>query len=275
MQGDGTMDTERAVAAQAVVPVEEDVRGALSLAREMAEAYQGYVKFYHERMEKTTAEAHLLAVEPADDEWLKHVQESAADQVSWHALSTVAERDPDLARRAWGRIVQEARDDLASGNRAARAMEGYNHDPWDRAKFLALRESLSVEWQPRNGIEWMLVEMLAQAYSLYEREVHLVMTYTMMEASLNDHYIAKQNKYEPPRLTSVEALARAEQAMERYQRMILRVQRALRDQRRFTLNVGSVGQLNIGLVQQNVVSDSERERNESPMIEGRAGESAS
>jgi len=39
---------------------------------------------------------------------------------------------------------------------------------------------------------------------------------------------------------------------ERFHRMLIRVQRALRDQRRYGVNVGSVGQLNIGLMQQNV-----------------------
>ncbi len=94
--------------------------------------------------------------------------------------------------------------------------------------------------------------MLAQAFTLYEADMQHLMTYMTMEASLNDYQIQKNNKYETPRLSSAEALARAEQGMERYQRMILRVQRSLRDQRRYSVNVGNVGQLNIGLMQQNV-----------------------
>jgi len=259
----------------AIVPIEQDARGIRSLAREMADEYKGFVKVYRERMEMSAAEAHERAGEPADDFALEHAMSTTPDQVSWHAISAVAERDPDLGQRVWGRLVEQARDDLASGNRAARAIEGYQHDPWDRARFLVLRESLAKEWRPANGIEWMLIDMLAQAFTGYEVEMQRVMTYMTMEASLNDYQIQKTNKYETPRLTSAEALARVEQGMERYQRMILRVQRALRDQRRYTLNVGNVGQLNIGLMQQNVVSDSDRERNESPVIEGRAGESAS
>lgn len=250
------MDTGSAVAAQAVVPVEEDVRGIHSLAREMADEYKGFVKVYRERMEMSAGEAHEKAVEPADDYLLEHAMTVSPDQVSWHEISAVGERDPALAQRVWGRLVQEARDDLASGNRAARAIEGYQHDPWDRAKFLVLRESLAKEWRPANGIEWILVDMLAQAFTLYEADLRHVTMYLTMEASLNDFQIEKNNKYETPRLTSAEALARVEQGMERYQRMILRVQRALRDQRRYGLTVGSVGQLNIGLMQQNVAADS-------------------
>jgi len=254
----------------AIIPVEQDTRSSSSFAREMADEYKGFVKVYRERMEMSAAEAHERAVEPADDFTLEHAMTTTPDQVSWHAISAVGERDPALAQQVWQRLVEQARDDLASGNRAARAIEGYQHAPWDRARFLVLRESLAKEWRPANGIEWMLVDMLAQAFTLYEADMQHVMTYMTMEASLNDHQIQKNNKYETPRLTSAEALARVEQGMERYQRMILRVQRALRDQRRYGLNVGSVGQLNIGLMQQNTVSDGKRERNESAVVDGAA-----
>ncbi len=259
----------------AIIPVEQDARSVSSFAREMADEYKGFVKVYRERMAMSVAEAHERAAEPADDFALEHAMTTTPDQVSWHAISAVGERDPALAQQVWQRLVEQARDDLASGNRAARAIEGYQHDPWDRARFLVLRESLAKEWRPANGIEWMLVDMLAQAFTLYEADMEHLMTYMTMEASLNDYQIQKNNKYETPRLSSAEALARAEQGMERYQRMILRVQRSLRDQRRYSLNVGNVGQLNIGLMQQNVVSDGEREQDGSPVIEGMVGESAS
>jgi len=246
------MDSERAV-----VPVEQDERGAGSIMREMIEQYQAFVRFYQTRMEKTPEEAHAEATRPADDHMLQRTITAEPDQVSWHDLSSVGERDPALAHQVWSRLVNQARDELASGHRAARAMEGYNHDPWDRAQFLALRESLAMEWQPRNGIEWMLVDMLAQAFTLYERELHLVMTYTMMEASLNDYHIKKQNKYDTPRLTAAETLAQAEVTMERYQRTILRTQRALRDQRRYgPVIVQHAGQVNVGQQQVNVSSGS-------------------
>ena len=242
----------------AIVPVEQDARGISSFAREMADEYQSLVRFYQTRMEKTAAEAHEAASEPADDFALDRAMTVPPNEVTWHTISAVAERDPTLGQQVWLRLVDAARDDLASGNRAARAMEGYQHDPWDRARFLVLRESLAKEWRPANGIEWMLVDMLAQAFTLYEADMQHLMTYMTMEASLNDYQIQKNNKYETPRLTSAEALARVEQGMERSQRMILRVQRSLRDQRRYSVNVGNVGQLNIGLMQQNMVSDSER-----------------
>ena len=218
----------------------------------MYDAYKDYVRFYRERMGKTVEEALAAAAEPASDQHRDMTLSRPPDEASWLTMNALAERDPTLAQEVWERMKEMARDELASGNRAARVMEGYDHTPWDRARFLMLRESLAKEWRPANGIERMLVDMLAQAFTAYEKEMGRVMTYITMEASLNDHQIQKNNKYETPRLTSAETLLRVEQAMERYQRMILRTQRALRDQRRYGLNVGNVGQLNIGAFQQNV-----------------------
>jgi hypothetical protein len=36
-------------------------------------------------------------------------------------------------------------------------------DAWQRVRFLALREELSREWQPRNGVERQLIDQMAQA----------------------------------------------------------------------------------------------------------------
>ena len=54
--------------------------------------------------------------------------------------------------------------------------------------------------------------------------------------------------------------------MERFHRMLIRTQRALRDQRRYGLNVGSVGQLNIGLMQQNVARSGDPETQEALVV---------
>jgi len=242
------MDEQRAV-----VPVDQDARGNVSLAREMATAYQDYVQFYRERMGKTTAEALALAADPANDQYFELIQKTEPEQISWLTINAVAARDPALAREGWLRLVDAARDELASGHRAARAIEGYLHSPWDRARFLVLRESYAKEWQPTNGVEWMLIDMLAQAFTAYEVAMKLVITYTTMEASLNDFHIEQHNKYETPRLTSAETLAREEQTLERCQRMILRVQRALRDQRRYApVIVQHAGQVNVGQQQVNI-----------------------
>ena len=60
-------------------------------------------------------------------------------------------------------IREAAREELRSGHRAALTVEGYGSDAWQRARFLATREDLALEWQPRNGIERQLIDIMAQA----------------------------------------------------------------------------------------------------------------
>lgn len=249
--------------------------GAGSVAREMATAFREYVDFYRKRMEKTPEEAFAAASDPASDEYRDVILRSQPDQVSWHSINALAQSDPTLAQETWERIKQEARDELASGHRAAWPLEEHDHGPWERARFLAVRESLAREWEPRNGIERLLLDMLTQAYAGYEYWMRLLVTFTKIEASAQDFNIKRGGKWEPTRISTEETISQAAAMMERFHRMLIRTQRALRDQRRYGLSVGSVGQLNIGLMQQNAVSDGERARNDSSVIEGMAGESAS
>lgn len=262
--GTGTLDHARAPAAL----IRDDEAG--SVAREMATAFREYVDFYRRRMEKTPQEAIEAASDPASDEYRDVILRSQPDQVSWLSINALAQNDPALAQRTWERIKQEARDELASGHRAAWPLEEHDHSPWERARFLAVRESLAREWQPRNGIERMLLDMLAQAYAGYEYWMRLLVTYTKIEASGQDLRIERGGKWEPTRIGTAETMDQAAAMTDRFHRMLIRVQRALRDQRRYGLNVGNVGQLNIGLMQQNVAAGDERDRDESAVIEGTA-----
>jgi len=244
----------------AVIPIEGDARGVSSLVREMVQQYREFTQTYQARTGMSAAEAHEKAVEPANDYVRDRTLTVEPDQVSWHDLSSLGERDPALVQQVWGRLVNQARDELASGHRAARVIEGYEHSPWGRARFLVLRESLVGQWQPANGVEWLLVDMLVQAFTAYEEAMKLFMLYTTMEASVQDTNIQRTNKWELPRQSRDDARTQAEQTVDRCQRAILRVQRALRDQRRYgPVIVQHAGQVNVGQQQVNVASnDSQR-----------------
>jgi len=238
---------------RAIVAVEEDVRGELSLAREMTAAFKEYVGFYQEQMGKSVEEAIALAEDPADDAFLDLLHKQPPNQLSWLSLNALAERDPALARQEWRRLVNMARDELESGHRAATAVEGFSHRPWDRARFLALRESLAREWGPGNGVEWMLVDMLAQAYTLYEEAMRHMLLLTTMEAEVDRHNVRGRERWKAARHTPVDVTERAKGDVERYHRVVVRVQRALRDQRRYgPVVVQHAGQVNIGRQQMNM-----------------------
>ena len=72
-----------------------------------------------------------------------------------------------LALRRWEEIKQAARDEIRSGYRASRAVED-GGGPWERARFAAVRTELMETFRPRNGVEQMLVDQLAQASRLME-----------------------------------------------------------------------------------------------------------
>ncbi len=238
---------------RALVPLEEDTRGELSLAREMTAAFKEFVTFYREQMGKSVEEAFALAADPADDDFLDMMHKQPPGQLSWLAFNSLAERDPALARQEWGRLIGMARDELESGHRAAKAVEGFSHRPWDRARFLALRESLAREWGPGNGVEWMLVDMLAQAYTLYEEATRHTMLLTTTEAELDRSNVRERERWKPKRHMPDDIIERAKGDVERYHRIVIRVQRALRDQRRYgAVVVQHAGQVNIGRQQVNV-----------------------
>lgn len=137
-------------------------------------------------------------------------------------------------------------------------MEGRRPNPWGRARFLAVREALAAEWQPRNGIERMLLDLMAQAYVGYELWLERLVLYATLEADEFERDTNKRGEWKPPRVSTDAAREGAFQMTERFHRMLIRAQRALRDQRRYGLSLGSVGQLNIGMMQQNVAASPER-----------------
>lgn len=248
---------------RAIVAIEEDERGELSLAREMTAAFKEYVAFYQEQMGKTVEEAIALAEDPADDDFLDMMHKQPPEQLSWLAFNALAERDPALARQEWRRLVNMARDELESGHRAAQAVEGFSHRPWDRARFLALRESLAKEWGPGNGVEWLLVDMLAQAYTLYEEAMRHTMLLTTTEAYLDRSSVRERERWKPQRNQPDDVIDRAKADVDRYHRIVMRVQRALRDQRRYgAVVVQHAGQVNVGQQQVNVARAAGEEERE-------------
>ena len=136
------------------------------LARQLSRAYLRMATFYRERMKLSADQADAAARSLDDHRWARRALEAPADQVSWFDLSTLAEHDPEAALAAWRRIEAEARVELASGHRAARAL-AWDDTPWQRARFLAIRESFRAEWRPRGGIEDALIDQMAQAQSSY------------------------------------------------------------------------------------------------------------
>jgi hypothetical protein len=234
-------------------PAEPSALGAGSLAREMARAYVEMLRFHKDLMDKSENPAGVAADLPARRR--KRVMEAPPNQISWLTLGQVAQHDPERARAAWERIQTEALDELESGHRAAVALD-WHLRPWERAPFLAIRESFRREWRPRGGIEDALIDMMAQAQTMYLLWLSRLHAQALGEGRAEDHMHQTRGIWDTPRLDVAAAMDQSAATADRFNRLFLRSLRAVRDLRRFapTVVVQHAGQVNVGGQQVNVAS---------------------
>jgi hypothetical protein len=228
---------------------------ALPLAQELARAHRDWVAYHLRHAEGTPEERAAKANQPPPDHWLDRVLNGPPDQVSWHGLSDVAGVDPDAACRRWEEIKAAAREELRSGHRAARKVEGYTRGPWHRAQFLALRAELADGWQPRGGMERLLVDTLAQAYTEQEEWIGAAERWLNIQTDRQELHWEKAQGGLPPRVSDVEATEHAMGMAERWNRIFVRTLRALRDLRRYSpsVTIQAAGPVNLGGTQVNQV----------------------
>jgi hypothetical protein len=190
---------------------------------------------------------------------------------TWQTLAFLADADPHAYARKWEQIRRVAEVDVAEGRLAARTIESEMSKPLDRARFEAMRDALAADWQPRGGVEWMLLDQLAVAYcqqlSWTER-----LTQCSDEAAArdtrdlegmrdrNNEQFLRDGSWLRPRLSDAECVEQAMTMVERWNKMALRVLRAMRDLRRYAppVIVNNGGQINVAHQQVNHCPAEER-----------------
>jgi hypothetical protein len=241
------------------------------LSRELALGYLRLLRYYRHTQGLNPdnpeegyplIQADLLARDPGDLEGLKQrVIMDPPDQISWWALSRLAEQEPDAVQEGWERLKKEAFDELESGHRASLSVTGLHHSPWDLARHLAIRQGMIDDWQPRQGIEMALVETLATAYSqqLFWTERHV--NRAAFDAEYETRDIEYKRKWTPTQISISAAEEQAIAMVDRWNRLFMRTLRALRDLRRYApmVKIEQAGQVNIGQQQVNVAGDVARE----------------
>jgi hypothetical protein len=227
----------------------------ISLASAMARAYGQFIKGLQETYGITAPEAAAKESELAA--WTNERRGALADppeQVSWWQLGALSSESPEAVAAAWARIKDAARDELASGHRFAIAGIGTMGTPMDRARLLVIRRSFADEWQPKGGIEASLCDTLALAFhhTLFWSE--RLITRSAFDAQMEDSDMSRDGKWRPTRIASSVAQEQAMAMVDRWNRIMLRTLRALRDLRRYSPNVTitNPGQVNIGQQQVNV-----------------------
>ena len=225
------------------------------LAGELGKAFGRLVQAYEKHFSLSREEAVQRATEPLPDRDQRALN-GPPDQVNWFELHLIARTDPDRSTARWEEIKRAALDEVRTGHRAAKAVEvgTLNEGAWQRAQFLALREELSAEWQPRNGIERQLLDTMAQAQVGYLTWLRTLTSRTSLESCTNDRRVQDEGRWQPPRQSDADALEQAAAMMDRFNRIFLRTLRALCEMRRHSnpVIVQNGGQMNVAQQQVNL-----------------------
>lgn len=246
----------------------ESVAELVASRAELTGSMTRLIDFHVSHMDKTPAEAGAAARAPA----LTDPAAQEPQQVSWLDVARLIEREPEAGTALWQGIKDQARDELGTGMRVARALERpVNGRPWERAQFVALLAGLRESFAPRNPMEDLLCQQMAAAVEGWlrwqaratERTEEAVWQGERDRRRARERMTAVQRERDddwegwiPPRLTDAEATEQAFTLADRHQRMFLRLLRAFRDLRRLAGPViVTGGQVNIGEQQVNVAAD--------------------
>jgi hypothetical protein len=165
------------------------------------------------------------------------------------------EHDPAAALDAWKRIGDAARQEWRSGHRTAQSLER-GGTPWDRARFLAIREAFRDDWRPRGGIETALIDLLAGNFAEYLAWTERLSLYTETQARSEAVKLARNGSWMPPRVGEAKWMAWCAAQAEAAHRRFLMTLKSLQDLRRLpAVSIASVGQLNFGRQQVNVSAE--------------------
>ena len=185
-------------------------------------------------------------------------------QVSWNALANLLEHEPEQGREVWLKIKAEARQELATGVRAADALQGPidSRRPWQRAQFLAIVDSLTRDLQPRGALEALMIQRMAstlelclmwQKLAIERHELEEWQAESKKREELGEMTPRQRERsrylygYLPPRLSKAEAIEQAFLMGDRYERAFLRLVREFRNARRMfaALIVAEGGTVNV------------------------------
>lgn len=175
---------------------------------------------------------------------------------SWHDISAAWTHDEVAGRTLWERIKQTARDELREGKAGALAVEGYQERPMARAEYLAVWLALADGLQPRNGMERLLIDGMAQALVMQRHWLRRMVQTESLDTIRRGR--GPQEGYEPPRLSEAAAVDRAVAMQDRFQRQFLRLMKCYRDGRRLGVSMTVMGgQVNVAEQQINVAAQHE------------------
>jgi hypothetical protein len=138
---------------------------ASALARQVGVKFADDLKKYARYLE---FDRKLLDGEKVTTEDLEKTEANRPpEQITFITLQAEAYKDPESALALWQELKTVVREDIANGWEAGRMV---TKEAWERASFLAIREDLQAVWPPRNGVESMIIDEMAQ-YEMLRRQL--------------------------------------------------------------------------------------------------------
>ena len=192
---------------------------------------------------------------PINENWRAVIRGATPDQLSWFDLRALTDEDPERGHAVWEWLKSEAVGELESGHRAATAVDSWPSRPWEPAHFLAIRDTFREEWRPRGGIESALLDTLALAFTAQLHWMSRHFTQVGIESMDEEAGHSSSNRrWRRPRLTDAEATDQSAAMADRFDRLVLRTLRGLRDLRRYSpqVVVQQAGQVNVAEQQVNI-----------------------
>jgi len=176
---------------------------------------------------------------------LDEALDAAPENVAWPAIGDLENEQPCSFAILWEHIKQCAREELEGGRRAAAVCDGR---PMVRARFLVLREKYIEEWQPRNVLESQMIDAICQAQTIREYWMTIAHQRVVYECEIERYYIDFHGKRTERVIDGSESAKEAREEAERWDRVLMRAIRAMRDLRRYTSPVivnNQGGQVNV------------------------------
>ncbi len=222
-----------------------------AVLREMMQARHRMIQFYKSQPGggHTSEEAVKLVdrIDGSEDleKHMRRVLSDSVDNLCWSELERIYNELPGFVGTVWQLIKDEARKEFEEGHRAAAVFETaeWQHSPWKRAQFLAIRESFVEGWKPKDGIEMAMLDSMAISHCKYlhwseianQRETIETDRRKLDEERRTAEYT--RGHWMPPRMGEAEAIEHAIRMADSYNRLFLRTLRQLRDLRRYSMPV--------------------------------------
>jgi hypothetical protein len=220
-----------------------------ALVAGLVRTFQAEVEAYKEHHGLTHEEAVAKANAPCPGAE-SNVRRVPPDRVSWGDLQILYRGDPGAAMEKWMQIRKVAIEELRCGLPAACAVKPHFESPWWLAQFLAVRDALAADLQPRTGCESLLIDQAAQTYTQLMYWQEELVSCTAM-ANVGSRREAGREKL---RLDDAQAIKLAKNMVDSLNAMFVRTVRALQETHRGrpAVVVKRASQVNVGQHQVNL-----------------------